>query len=88
MNIEKRTMLSLILLKKSLVFSNKDTLVNSLKNIPLKPLKKIEKIYNKSLNSKLSEQDIKTLKETEKRFEEFIENEQASKIIREIKKRI
>ena len=46
------------------------------------------KIYNKSLNSKLSEQDIKTLKETEKRFEEFIENEQASKIIREIKKRI
>ena len=50
--------------------------------------KKIEKIYNKSLNSKLSEQDIKTLKETEKRFEEIIENEQASKIIREIKKRI
>ena len=50
--------------------------------------KKIEKIYNKSLNSKLSEQDIKTLKETEKRFEEFIENEQASKIIREIKKKI
>ena len=50
--------------------------------------KKIEKIYNKSLNSKLSEQDIKTLKETEKRFGEFIENEQASKIIREIKKRI
>ena len=50
--------------------------------------KKIENIYNKSLNSKLSEQDIKTLKETEKRFEEFIENEQASKIIREIKKRI
>ena len=50
--------------------------------------KKIENIYNKSLNSKLSEQDIKTLKETEKRFEEFIENEQASKIIREIKKKI
>ena len=50
--------------------------------------KKIEKIYNKSLNSKLSEQDIKTLKESEKRFEEFIENEQASKIIKEIKKRI
>jgi len=50
--------------------------------------KKIEKIYNKSLNSKLSEQDIKTLKETEKRFEEYIENEQVSKIIREIKKRI
>ena len=50
--------------------------------------KKIENIYNKSLNSKLSEQDIKTLKESEKRFEEFIENEQASKIIREIKKKI
>ena len=50
--------------------------------------KKIENIYNKSLNSKLSEQDIKTLKETEKRFEEFIENERASKIIREIKKKI
>ena len=50
--------------------------------------KKIENIYNKSLNSKLSEQDIKTLQETEKRFEEFIENEQASKIIREIKKKI
>ena len=50
--------------------------------------KKIENIYNKSLNRKLSEQDIKTLKETEKRFEEFIENEQASKIIREIKKKI
>ena len=46
------------------------------------------KIYNKSLNSKLSEQDIKTLKETEKRFETFIENQEASKIIREIKKRI
>ena len=50
--------------------------------------KKIKNIYNKSLNSKLSEQDIKTLKETEKRFGEFIENEQAPKIIREIKKRI
>ena len=50
--------------------------------------KKIENIYNKSLNSKLSDQDIKTLKETEKRFEEFIENEQASKIIREIKRKI
>ena len=51
-------------------------------------IKKIENIYNKSLKSKLSEQDIKTLKETEKRFEEFIENEQASKIIREIKRKI
>jgi hypothetical protein len=50
--------------------------------------KKTLKIYNKSLNSKLSEQDIKTLKETEKRFETFIENQEASKIIREIKKRI
>ena len=50
--------------------------------------KKIEKIYNKSLNSKLSEQDIKTLKESEKRFEEFIENQEASKIIKEVKKRI
>ena len=50
--------------------------------------KKIEKIYNKSLNSKLSEQDIKTLKVSEKRFEEFIENQEASKIIKEIKKRI
>lgn len=50
--------------------------------------KKTLKIYNKSLNSKLSEQDIKILKETEKRFETFIENQEASKIIREIKKRI
>ena len=50
--------------------------------------KKTLKIYNKSLNSKLSEQDIKTLRETEKRFETFIENQEASKIIREIKKRI
>ena len=50
--------------------------------------KKTLKIYNKSLNSKLSEQDIKILKETEKRFETFIENQEASKIIKEIKKRI
>ena len=50
--------------------------------------KKIENIYNKSLNSKLSEQDIKTLKKTEKRFEEFSEKEQAYKIISEIKQRI
>ena len=51
-------------------------------------ISQIEKIYNKSLNSKLSEHDIKTLKESEKRFEEFIENQEASKIIKEIKKRI
>ena len=44
-------------------------------------LDKKEGFKNKELKSK-------TLKETEKRFEEFIENEQASKIIREIKKRI
>ena len=50
--------------------------------------KKIVKIYDKSLNSKLSEQEIRTLKETEKRFESYIENEQASRMIREIKKRI
>ena len=50
--------------------------------------KKIVKIYDKSLNSKLSEQDIITLQETEKRFESYIENEQASRLIREIKKRI
>ena len=50
--------------------------------------KKIVKIYDKSLNSKLSEQEIRILKETEKRFESYIENEQASRIIREIKKRI